>query len=101
MHSLPGAQVLPVIKGIAEIFRDAGVLRRAPRAGAPQVPVPQAWLDSGKLLSRSWNSASDSRSIPPFPKMLPSDVYRDHVGIHPPEAARATAMSAPRCCAGA
>ena len=37
-------QVEPVIKGIAEIFRDQRVPRKS-RAGAAQISLPSAWLD--------------------------------------------------------
>ena len=74
-------QVLPVIKGIAELFRDSEVLRdHRERARLKFLFLRHGWTAErflGELQERigfKLDSAVDEHP--------PDDVYRDHVGIH-------------------
>ena len=74
-------QVLPVIKGIAELFRDSDVLREhRERARLKFLFLRHGWTADrflGELQERigfRLDSAVEERP--------PDDVYRDHVGIH-------------------
>ncbi len=74
-------QVVPVVKTIAEIFRDADVLRQS----REQARLKYLFLKHG------WNAEtflSEIHSRLGFqldaaePETLPSDLYRDHVGVN-------------------
>jgi sulfite reductase (ferredoxin) len=74
-------QVLPVVKGIAELFRDSDVLREhRERARLKFLFLRQGWTGEGFLeeLHRRIGFKLD----PAVPEQPPADVYRDHVGIH-------------------
>jgi sulfite reductase (ferredoxin) len=75
-------QVVPVTRAIAEIFRDADVLRQS----REQARLKFLFLKHG------WNAATFLDEInrrlgfhldPAVEETLPSELYRDHVGIHP------------------
>jgi sulfite reductase (ferredoxin) len=75
-------EVLPVVRGIAEIFRDADVLRRdREKARLKFLFLTHGWTPErfeAKLEQRlGW------RLHPAVAESPPEDVYRDHVGIHP------------------
>src|SRR5207244_1630206 len=75
-------QVLPVIKGIAELFRESDVLREhRERARLKFLFLRHGWTAEHFLdeLQRRIGFQFDA-AIPESP---PEDVYRDHVGIHP------------------
>ena len=75
-------QVLPVIKGIAELFRDSTPLREhRERARLKFLFLRHGWTPSDfqKDLERRIGFQLD----PAEPEHAPRDVYRDHVGIHP------------------
>lgn len=75
-------QVLPVIKGVAELFRDSDQLREhRERARLKFLFLRHGWTanDFQKDLERRIGFQLD----PAEPEDAPSDVYRDHVGIHP------------------
>jgi sulfite reductase (ferredoxin) len=75
-------QALPVIKGIAELFRDSDVLREhRERARLKFLFLRHGWTAESFLeeLQRRIGFQLD----PAVPEQPPSDVYRDHVGIHP------------------
>ncbi|HZQ92475.1 MAG TPA: nitrite reductase [Terriglobales bacterium] len=74
-------QVAPVVKGIAEIFRDAEVLREnRERARLKFLFLRHGWTAESfqQELERRIGFALD----PAVPEQPPNDVYRDHVGIH-------------------
>jgi sulfite reductase (ferredoxin) len=74
-------QVLPVVRGIAEIFRDSDVLREnRERARLKFLFLKHGWTEDGFLeeLCRRLGFALE----PAVPEDVPDDVYRDHVGIH-------------------
>ncbi|MBI2152828.1 MAG: nitrite reductase [Candidatus Rokubacteria bacterium] len=75
-------QVLPVVKGISEIFRDSDVLRQnREKARLKFLFLTHGWT-AGRFqeeLERRMGFSLD----PAVPEDPPDDVYRDHVGIHP------------------
>jgi sulfite reductase (ferredoxin) len=75
-------QVTAVVKGVAEIFRDADQLREnRERARLKFLFLRHGWT------ARDFQDQLESRlgfSLDPaVEEMPPDDVYRDHVGIHP------------------
>ena len=75
-------QVLPVIKGVAELFRDADSLREhRERARLKFLFLRHGWTpnDFQKELERRIGFQLD----PAEAEQPPDDVYRDHIGIHP------------------
>ncbi|MGA3194839.1 MAG: nitrite/sulfite reductase [Terriglobales bacterium] len=75
-------QVLPTIKGIAELFRDSDVLREhRERARMKFLFLRHGWTAESFLdeLERRVGFHFE----PAVEEHPPADVYRDHVGIHP------------------
>ena len=75
-------QVIPVVKGIAEIFRDADQLREnRERARLKFLFLRHGWT------ARDFQDQLEGRLgfplDPAVEETPPDDVYRDHVGIHP------------------
>ena len=75
-------QVIPVVKGIAEIFREADQLREnRERARLKFLFLRHGWT------ARDFQDQLESRLgfplDPAVEETPPDDVYRDHVGIHP------------------
>jgi sulfite reductase (ferredoxin) len=75
-------EVIPVVRSIAEIFRDADVLRQS----REQARLKFLFLKHG------WNAETFLAEIhrrlgyqldAAVEETLPSDLYRDHIGIHP------------------
>jgi sulfite reductase (ferredoxin) len=76
------SQVIPVVKGIAEIFRDADQLREnRERARLKFLFLRHGWTagDFQDQLESRLGFPLD----PAVEETPPDDVYRDHVGIHP------------------
>jgi sulfite reductase (ferredoxin) len=74
-------QVLPVVKGIAELFRGSDQLREhRERARLKFLFLRHGWTvpDFQKELERRIGFDLD----PAEPEHAPEDVYRDHIGIH-------------------
>ncbi len=75
-------QALAVIKGVSEIFRDSEVLRQS----REKARLKFLFLNHG-WTAQSFQEALEQRLgfalAPGAPEESPSDVYRDHVGIHP------------------
>jgi sulfite reductase (ferredoxin) len=75
-------QVLPVVKGVAELFRESDQLREhRERARLKFLFLRHGWTpeDFQKDLERRIEFQLD----PAEPEQPPADVYRDHIGIHP------------------
>ncbi len=75
-------QVLPAIKGIAELFRDSEVLREhRERARLKFLFLRHGWTSESfqEELERRIGFRFDEAAE----ESAPADVYRDHVGIHP------------------
>jgi sulfite reductase (ferredoxin) len=74
-------QVAPVARGIAEVFREANVLREnRERARLKFLFLQHGWTAESFLtaLQERMGFTLD----PAEPEQVPSDVHRDHVGIH-------------------
>lgn len=74
-------QVLPVVEAVASLFRDSEVLRQnRKRARLKQLFLEHGWTPETFLdeIQRRLGFALD----PAEPERVPSDVYRDHVGVH-------------------
>jgi sulfite reductase (ferredoxin) len=75
-------QVLPVFKGIAELFRESQVLRESrERARLKFLFLKHGW--TGDDFLHELESRIGFRLDPAAEECPPADVYRDHVGIHP------------------
>ena len=74
-------QVEPVIKGIAELFRDSNQLREhRERARLKFLFLRDGWTASD--FQRELEKRIAFRLDPAEPEQPPVDVYRDHIGIH-------------------
>lgn len=75
-------QVLPVVKAVAEIFRDSDVLRE----NRAKARLKFLFLDHG-WTADSFLAEVERRSglklDPAAPETMPAPGYRDHTGIHP------------------
>lgn len=75
-------QVMPVIKGIAEIFRDSECLREArERARLKYLFMRHGWTAESFLTALE--DRLGFRLDPAEPDNAPTDAYRDHVGVYP------------------
>jgi sulfite reductase (ferredoxin) len=75
-------QVLPVLKGITEIFRDSDVLRQ----NREKARLKFLFLNHGWTAERFQEELEHRLGFALDPAVAedpPEDVYRDHVGIHP------------------
>ncbi len=78
---IPWGQVIPVLKGIAEIFRDSGILREhRERARLKFLFLQHGWTADRFLYELHQRLGFHLDTAPE--EYLPSDEYRDHVGIH-------------------
>jgi sulfite reductase (ferredoxin) len=76
------SQVIPVVKGIAEIFRDSQQLREhRERARLKFLFLKHGWTPQD--FQNELEQRIGFRLDPAVPETRPEDVYRDHVGIHP------------------
>jgi sulfite reductase (ferredoxin) len=74
-------QVLPVVKGIAELFRDSDVLREhRERARLKFLFLRHGW--TAEQFQGELEDRVGFKLDPAVEEHPPSDVYRDHVGIH-------------------
>ena len=74
-------QVLAVVKGVSEIFRDSDVLRQ----NREKARLKFLFLDHGWTPERFLSEVHDRlgfRLDPGVAEVLPEEAYRDHVGIH-------------------
>jgi sulfite reductase (ferredoxin) len=75
-------QVLPVVRGIAELFRDSDVLREhRERARLKFLFLRHGW--TGEAFLDELHNHLGFRLDPAVEEHPPDDVYRDHMGIHP------------------
>ncbi|MBI4611498.1 MAG: nitrite/sulfite reductase [Candidatus Rokubacteria bacterium] len=75
-------EVLPVVKGITQIFSDSDVLRQ----DREKARLKFLFLTHGWTVERFQEELERRigfRLDPAVPEEPPDDVYRDHVGIHP------------------
>lgn len=74
-------QVLPVVKGIAELFRDSDVLREhRERARLKFLFLRHGW--TAQHFQDELEQRIGFRLDPAVEEHAPDDVYRDHVGVH-------------------
>jgi sulfite reductase (ferredoxin) len=74
-------QVLPVVRAIAELFRDQSVLREnRDRARLKHLFTQHGW--SADRFLRELNTRLGFILDPAVPEFAPPDAYRDHIGIH-------------------
>jgi sulfite reductase (ferredoxin) len=74
-------QVLPVVQAVSEIFRDAAVLREhRERARLKFLFLQHGWTEETFLLELQRRLGYNLQ--PAVPEEVPSDVFRDHVGVH-------------------
>jgi sulfite reductase (ferredoxin) len=74
-------QVIPVVRAIAEIFRDQDSLRESrDRARLKHLFTQQGW--TAERFLRELNARLDFPLDPGVPDSPPRDAYRDHVGVH-------------------
>ena len=74
-------QVVPVIKGITELFRDSEVLREhRERARMKFLFLRHGW--TGERFQNELEYRLGFRLDPAAEEHAPDDVYRDHVGVH-------------------
>ena len=75
-------QVLPTLKGIAELFRDSDVLREhRERARLKFLFLRQGW--TAERFQDELQQRIGFQFDPAEAEEPPADAYRDHVGIHP------------------
>jgi sulfite reductase (ferredoxin) len=75
-------QVVPVVRGVAELFREAEVLRQ----NRERARLKFLFLQHGWTADTFLNALEDRLGFkldPAEPEELPADIHRDHVGIHP------------------
>jgi sulfite reductase (ferredoxin) len=76
------SQVVPVVRGVAELFRESEVLRQnRERARLKFLFLQHGWTPDSFLAALHERLAFTLDSAEP--EELPSDVHRDHVGVHP------------------
>ncbi|MBI2462289.1 MAG: nitrite/sulfite reductase [Candidatus Rokubacteria bacterium] len=75
-------QVLPVVRGISEIFRESEVLRQNREKARLKFLFLQHGWTAERFLAEL-ETRLGLRLAPAVPEEPPEDVYRDHVGIHP------------------
>jgi sulfite reductase (ferredoxin) len=76
------SQVLPVVRSIAEIFRDADVLRQSREQARMKFLFLKHGWDADTFLAEIHKRIGFTLD-PAEEETLPDDLYRDHVGIHP------------------
>ena len=75
-------QVIPVLKGVAEIFRDSEKLREnRERARLKFLFLKHGW--TAESFQEELEQRIGFRLDPAVEEKPPADIYRDHVGIHP------------------
>ncbi|HET9365352.1 MAG TPA: nitrite/sulfite reductase, partial [Candidatus Angelobacter sp.] len=75
-------QVMPVIKAVSEIFREADVLREnRERARLKYLFLQHNWTAESFL--QEIERKLGCKLAPGVPEQVPADIFRDHVGVHP------------------
>ncbi len=74
-------QVVPVVKGITEVFRDSECLRQSrEKARLKYLFLEHGW--TAEKFVTALETRLGFRLDPDVPEEAPRDVYRDHVGVH-------------------
>jgi len=75
-------QAIPVVRAVAEIFRDQQGLRESrERARLKYLFLKEGWTAESFLTELQ--SRLDFNLLPGAPEQVPNDIFRDHVGISP------------------
>jgi sulfite reductase (ferredoxin) len=75
-------QVVQVTRTVAEIFRDQqGLRENRSRARMKYLFLQEGWTAESFLAELQ--SRLDFTLLPAAPEVVPDDIYRDHVGVHP------------------
>ena len=75
-------QALPAVRAVVEIFRDQQVLRESrERARLKYLFMREGW--TAERFLAELQSRLDFPLLPAGEEQVPSDVFRDHVGVHP------------------
>jgi len=87
-------EVLPVVRGISEIFRDSDALRQnREKARLKFLFLRDGWT-AARFLAELERRLGATLA-PGVPEAPPDDVYRDHVGVHPQRQAGACYVGLP------
>ncbi|HKD03529.1 MAG TPA: nitrite/sulfite reductase [Terriglobales bacterium] len=79
---IPREQVLPVVRAVAEIFRDSEALREhRERARLKFLFLRHGWTK--ERFHQELEHRLGFTLDPAVPENPPDDVYRDHIGVHP------------------
>jgi sulfite reductase (ferredoxin) len=79
---VPWRRVIPVMRSVAEVFRDADVLRESrERARLKYLFLKHGW--TAESFQREIERRAGFALEPAVEGPPPADVYRDHVGVHP------------------
>ncbi len=75
-------QAIAVVRAVAEIFRDQQGLRESrERARLKYLFLKEGWTAESFLAELQ--SRRDFTLLPGVPEKVPSDIFRDHAGVHP------------------
>lgn len=86
-------QVVPVVRAVAEIFREAEVLRHSREQARLKFLFLKHGWDAETFLTEI-NQRLGYRLDEAVEEVAPADVYRDHVGIHPQKQAGYSSVGA-------
>jgi len=75
-------QVVPVVRAVAEIFREQqGLRENRNEARLKYLFLKEGWTPESFLVEL--HSRLDFTLLPAVPEEVPDDIFRDHTGIHP------------------
>lgn len=75
-------QVVRVVRAVAEIFREQqGLRENRNEARLKYLFLKEGWTPESFLAELQ--SRLDFKLLPAAPELVPNDIFRDHVGIHP------------------
>jgi len=79
---IPLEKAIDVVQGVAELFREqSGLRENRERARLKHLFLQQGWTEERFRCELEWRLGF--KLEPAEYEQVPSDVYRDHVGIHP------------------
>jgi sulfite reductase (ferredoxin) len=86
-------QAIPVVRAIAEIFREQQGLRESrERARMKYLFLKEGWTAESFLAELQ--SRLDFKLLPGVPEQVPNDIFRDHVGVTPQRQAGLSSVGA-------
>ena len=79
---IPFGRAIDVVRAVAELFREQSALRESrERARLKHLFLQQGWTEERFRCELEWRLGF--KLEPAEYEQIPSDIYRDHVGIHP------------------